>query len=68
MFLYRFDEVAAVARNLPRPAPGQAEDALFVLHAGLAASPNPAAVRTRLEQAGKDALASLNPIRRWFAS
>ena len=68
VFLYRFDEVAAVARNLPRPAPGQAEDALFVLHAGLAASPNPAAVRTRLEQAGKDALASLNPIRRWFAS
>ena len=68
VFLYRFDEVAAVARNLPRPAPGQAEDALFVLHAGLAASPDPAAVRARLEEAGRDALASLGAIRAWFAS
>jgi len=68
VFLYRFDEVAAVARNLPRPAPGQAEDALFVLHAGLAAAGDPAAVRRRLEEAGRDALVSLGAIRAWFAS
>ena len=68
VFLYRFDEVAAVARNLPRPAPGQAEDALFVLHAGLAASQDPAKVGRRLEEAGRDALASLRAIRAWFAS
>jgi predicted RecB family nuclease len=68
VFLYRFDEVAAVARNLPRPSPGQAEDALFVLHAGLAASSDPAAVRARLDEAGRDALVSLRAIRAWFAS
>jgi hypothetical protein len=68
VFLYRFDEVAAVARNLPRPAPSQSEDALFVLHAGLAASPDPAAVRARLEDAGREALASLNAIRGWLTS
>jgi hypothetical protein len=67
VFLYRFDEVAAVARGLPRPSPGQAEDALFVLHAGLAASPDPAGVRGRLEAAGLDALASLRAIRGWFS-
>jgi uncharacterized protein len=67
VFLYRFDEVAAVARALPRPSPGQAEDALFVLHAGLAASPDPAEVRGRLEAAGLDALASLRAIRSWFS-
>jgi hypothetical protein len=60
--------VAAVARNLPRPSPGQAEDALFVLHAGLAASSDPAAVRARLDEAGRDALVSLRAIRAWFAS
>jgi uncharacterized protein len=68
VFLYRFAEVAAVARNLPRPAPGQAEDALFVLHAGLAASRDPAAVRRQLEEAGRDALSSLNAIRAWLTS
>jgi uncharacterized protein len=67
VFLYRFDEVAAVARALPRPSPGQAEDALFVLHAGLAASPDPVEVRGRLEAAGLDALASLRAIRSWFS-
>jgi len=68
VFLYRFDEVAAVARNLPRPSAGQAEDALFVLHAGLAAADDPAAVRRRLEAAGRDALESLRAIRAWFAA
>ena len=68
VFLYRFDEVAAVARNLPRPSPGQAEDALFVLHAGLAAAPDAEAVRAQLEQAGRDALLSLHAIRAWFTS
>jgi predicted RecB family nuclease len=67
VFLYRFDEVAAVARNLPRPSPGHAEDALFVLHAGLAAAPNPEGVRLRLEDAGRDALQSLRAIRQWLA-
>ena len=66
VFLYRFDEVAAVARNLPRPSAGQAEDALFVLHAGLTASEDPAAVRLILEEAGRDALESLRAIRSWF--
>ena len=56
VFLYRFDEVAAVARMLPRPAPGRPGDALFVLHAGLAASQDPEAVRRRLEEAGREAL------------
>jgi predicted RecB family nuclease len=68
VFLYRFDEVAAVARNLPRPSPGQADDALFVLHAGLSASEDPAAVRLRLEEAGREALVSLCAIRAWFTS
>ena len=68
VFLYRFDEVAAVARNLPRPSAGQAEDALFVLHAGLAASEEPAAVRRNLEAAGRDALESLRAIRAWFTA
>jgi predicted RecB family nuclease len=68
VFQYRFDEVAAVARNLPRPSPGQAEDALFVLHAGLAASPDPAAVRARLERTGHEALESLHAIRTWFTT
>ncbi len=68
VFLYRFDEVAAVARNLPRPSAGQAEDALFVLHAGLAASEDPAAVRRNLEEAGRDALESLRAIRAWFTA
>jgi len=68
VFLYRFDEVAAVARHLPRPSAGQAEDALFVLHAGLAASEDPAAVRRILEAAGRDALESLRAIRAWFTS
>jgi predicted RecB family nuclease len=68
VFLYRFDEVAAMARNHTRPSPWEAEDALFVLHAGLAASQDPAAVRARLEDAGRDALASLTAIRAWFAS
>jgi len=68
VFLYRFDEVAAVARNLPRPSPGHAEDALFVLHAGLAASPDGPAVVARLEDAGRDALDSLRAIRAWFSS
>ena len=68
VFLYRLDEVAAVARNLPRPAPGQAEDALFVVHAGLAASQDPGAVGRLLEAAGRDALDSLNAIRAWFGS
>jgi predicted RecB family nuclease len=66
VFLYRFDEVAAVARSLPRPSAGQAEDALFVLHAGLAAAEDPAAVRLLLEAAGRDALESLRAIRAWF--
>ncbi len=66
VFLYRFDEVAAVARSLPRPSAGLAEDALFVLHAGLPASENPAAVRRLLEEAGRDALESLRAIRAWF--
>jgi hypothetical protein len=39
-----------------------------VLHAGRAASHDPAAVRARLEDAGRDALASLTAIRAWFAS
>jgi uncharacterized protein len=68
VFRYRFDEVAAVARGLARPSPGTAEDALFVLHAGLTASPDPAAVRHRLEESGCEALASLHAIRGWFAS
>jgi predicted RecB family nuclease len=68
VFLYRFDEVAAVARQLPRPSPGHAEDALFVLHAGLTASPEPEAVRVRLQDAGRDALESMRAIRSWFAS
>jgi uncharacterized protein len=68
VFHYRFEEVAAVARNLPRPAPGGAEDALFVLHAGLAASRDPAAGRRRLEEAGREALTSLGAIRAWCAS
>lgn len=68
VFLYQFEEVAAVARNLPRPAPGRAEDALFVLHAGLAASEDSAAVRRRLEEAGREALTSLGAIRAWCAS
>jgi predicted RecB family nuclease len=68
VFLYRFGEVAAVARNLPRPSAGQAEDALFVLHAGLAASENPAAVKRLLEEAGRDALESLRAIRAWLTS
>ena len=68
VFLYRFDEVAAVARGLPRPSPGTAGDSLFVLHAGMDASPDPAAVRARLEEAGRDALGSLHAIRSWFAS
>lgn len=68
VFLYRFDEVAAVARNLPRPSPGQAGDVLFVLHAGMTASEDPGAVRLRLEEAGRDALASLCAIRAWFTS
>jgi predicted RecB family nuclease len=68
VFLYRFDEVAAVARNLPRPSPGHAEDALFVIHAALAASPDPAAVRTQLERAGQEALESLHAIRAWLTS
>jgi len=68
VFLYRFDEVAAVARNLPRPSPGHAEDALFVLHAGLAAASDAAAVMASLEDAGREALASLHAIRAWFSS
>jgi predicted RecB family nuclease len=68
VFRYRFDEVAAVARGLSRPSPGTADDALFVLHAGLAASPDPAEVRRRLEEAGRNALTSLHAIRAWFAS
>ena len=68
VYLYRFDEVAAVARDLPRPSPGQAEDALFVLHAGLPASQEPGAVRDRLIASGRDALASLRAIRAWFAA
>ena len=68
VFLYRFDEVAAVARNLSRPSPGRAEDALFVLHAGLASAPDPEAVRAQLERAGRDALQSLHAIRAWFTS
>jgi len=68
VFLYRFDEVAAVARSLPRPSPGQAEDALFVLHAGLAASTDPATVGEQLEEAGREALASLRAIRAWFTA
>jgi hypothetical protein len=68
VFLYRFDEVAAVARRLPRPSPGQAEDALFVLHAGLAASTDAASDLARLEAAGREALASLCAIRAWFSS
>jgi hypothetical protein len=68
VFLYRFDEVAAVARQLPRPSPGHAEDALFVLHAGLTASPEAEAVRVRLQDAGREALESMRAIRSWFAS
>jgi predicted RecB family nuclease len=68
VFLYRFDEVAAVARNLPRPSPGHAEDALFVLHAGRSASSDPADVLSRMEEAGRDALQSLCAIRHWLAS
>ncbi len=68
VFLYRFDEVAAVARHLPRPSAGQAEDALFVLHAGLAAAEDPGAVRRILEDAGRDALESLCAIRAWFTA
>jgi predicted RecB family nuclease len=68
VFAYRFDEVAAVARNVPRPAPGSAEDALFVLHASLQASSHPEAVRGRLEEAGRDALVSLRAIRTWFTT
>lgn len=68
VFLYRFDEVAAVARNLSRPSPGQAEDALFVLHAGLAASQEPVETRRLLEEAGRDALETLRAIHTWLTS
>jgi hypothetical protein len=66
VFHYRFDEVAAVARGRPRPSPGEAEDASFVLHAALAASQDPEAIRDRLARAGHDALVSLRAIRAWF--
>jgi hypothetical protein len=68
VFQYRFDEVAAVARNRPRPSLGHAEDAHFVLHAGLAASGDPGPIRLLLEQAGRDALDSLHAIREWLAA
>ena len=68
VFLYRFDEVAAVARNLPRPSPGNAEDALFVLHAGLRAAQDPAAVRAVLERSGRESLESLCAIRAWLTA
>jgi hypothetical protein len=68
VFLYRFDEVAAVARGLSRPSPGEPQDAMFVLHAGLASSSDPASGKLRLEEAGRDALASLQAIRAWFAA
>jgi predicted RecB family nuclease len=65
---YRFDEVAAVARRLPRPGALDRDDALFVLHAGLAGARDPETVRARLQDAGHDALVSLQAIRRWIAS
>jgi predicted RecB family nuclease len=67
VFLYRFDEVAAVARDLPRPSPGVADDALFVLHAGLAAAEDPEGLRLRLDGRGLEALESLRAIRAWLA-
>jgi predicted RecB family nuclease len=67
VFLYGFDDVGAVVRNLPRPAPGVAHDAHFVRHASLAAAENPHAVRSELEAAGRDALESLRAIRAWMA-
>jgi uncharacterized protein len=68
VFRYRFDEVAAVARGLSRPSPSTPEDALFVVHAGMQEAADSAAVRHRLEDAGRDALASLQAIRAWFVS
>jgi predicted RecB family nuclease len=67
VFSYAFDEVAAVARASPRPSPGAAADALFVLHAGLAAADDPAGVRAVLEAEGRDSLESLRAIRAWIA-
>ncbi len=66
VFGYRFDEVAAVARELPRPSPGEAGDALFVLHAGLSAAEDAEAVRRALEEAGWDGLESLCAVRGLF--
>jgi hypothetical protein len=67
VYCYGFEEVAAVARELPRPSPGVAEDALFVLHAGLASAEDPDNVRLRLDARGTDALESLRAIRAWLA-
>jgi hypothetical protein len=68
IYLYRFDEVAAVARGLPRPVPGTPQDALFVMHAGLGTSAEPAPLRATLEAAGRDSVESLRAIREWLAT
>jgi predicted RecB family nuclease len=68
IFRYGFDEVSAVVRGRPRPSPGQAEDAPFVLHAGMVAHDDPDRIRRSLEAAGVDALESLHAIRKWLAA
>lgn len=64
---YRFHEVAAFVRRAPRPAPDEPEDALFVDAARLRAGHEPRALRARLEEAGREAVASLVAIRTWLA-
>ena len=66
VFSYRFEEISAVACSRARPSPGRDGEDLFVLHAGLAANAEPGGVRSRLEEAGRDAVASLAAIRRWL--
>lgn len=65
VFRYRFDEVAAVARGLPRPSPATPDDALFVLHAAMGDGDD-AALGNSLREAGASGIESLHAIRAWL--
>jgi predicted RecB family nuclease len=68
VFQYRFDEVAAVAMNVPRPSPAVPEDALFVRHAAMHGVAEAGPIRAELEFAGRESLTALGAIRRWLES
>lgn len=66
VFLYRFDEVAAVAAGTPRPDPASPEDALFADFASLGEGDDPGPRRRKLEDAGRRSVEGLRAIRAWL--